>query len=85
MAESTTYLFYVAASEMFSFMRKPCVAIANDLLSPYPGRPFCTSEKYGIQRRSVTDYFASGYSSVPAPWAGWVAPECGAGWLAGLR
>ncbi len=28
----------------------------HDLLSPCPGRPFCTSEKSGIQRRSVTAY-----------------------------
>ena len=33
-------------------------AITHDLLSPYPGRPFCTSEKSGIQRRSVTAYLS---------------------------
>ncbi|MHB8250043.1 hypothetical protein, partial [Acidithiobacillus sp.] len=31
-------------------------AITHDLLSPCPGRPFCTSEKSRIQRRSVTAY-----------------------------
>nr|WP_306670623.1 sigma factor-like helix-turn-helix DNA-binding protein [Acidithiobacillus ferrooxidans] len=36
-----------------------CDAITHDLLSPYPGRPFCTSEKSGIQRRSVTAYFSA--------------------------
>ncbi|MHB1322557.1 MAG: hypothetical protein ACYCY0_13500, partial [Acidithiobacillus ferrivorans] len=33
-------------------------AITHDLLSPFPGRPFCTSEKSRIQRRSVTAYQA---------------------------